>query len=835
MKERYSFPDLFIRPVDVDKDKTVVLDRIVIPKIQRPYAQGRVDGVSTFVRNSFLEEIFSYLSSGEIMDLNFVYGIIRSDDKENTMELLDGQQRLTTLFLVYWYIANRELEESSDEDNRIRECLRKFSYETRSTSTYFCKKLSNFHVNVNELSPKIAITKSKWYFKSFDMDSTICAMLTMLDAIHKKYTEEDCHDFAKNLNNLRFYVKSLGYYHLSEELYIKMNARGLQLSVFENFKADLTNFISKSDYEDFKNYVSLYREGATEKLPFYQNFSIKLDAKWVDLFWKRGSEDFDSSYMSFFSRYFAYKYILVSADSVSDYDMRSDDGLRELYTDAEPRIQRNEYFGFKPFLKILDSRPEFICSLDKVLDVLYEYDFKEDRKIIRKEFVPLWDRDGNELTDDFMYNSRTRFTHTKLILFAAVMEFIEAYEKFVPEVYFEWMRVVWNIIENTNIDSLSPVSSLVRKFSKLLSPAVKQNPNPSVASFYSGLGKYVLEENESRAVEEEVKKARKIAEDLQWLSLFKETECHPFFKGMVLFFYKDDMTIEQFKTGYKRISTMFDKDGITAPFRENHLLLRAIVSRLGTWDELNQQYVTERSEGNKYLKNILSARARVRSMFADLALLDGEQDLKDALKDVIAKASPVIPWKDISPDDRVRFEYAVDNLRNNVLLYDYFLSKEWDKHFFRVYLFQGHIMIAISCSTYERIALDTNRAGVVWELCKNHGFAFYDENQENVTEQYGVCFGKEIWLTRMIGEVTFWVGFCTEHSVFFQVDFQTEEMALAFSEAFVGSSITDGQPCSVDLPSMQDYPNGSLLQDILKAYSTTETLITNGSLATSAE
>ena len=76
MKERYSFPDLFVRPVDVDKDKTVVLDRIVIPKIQRPYAQGRVDGVSTFVRNSFLEEIFSYLSSGEIMDLNFVYGII---------------------------------------------------------------------------------------------------------------------------------------------------------------------------------------------------------------------------------------------------------------------------------------------------------------------------------------------------------------------------------------------------------------------------------------------------------------------------------------------------------------------------------------------------------------------------------------------------------------------------------------------------------------------------------------------------------------------------------------------------------------------------------------
>lgn len=830
MKERYSFPDLFVRPVDVDKEKTVVLDRIVIPKIQRPYAQGRVDGVSTFVRNSFLEEIFSYLSSGDIMDLNFVYGIIRSDDKENTMELLDGQQRLTTLFLVYWYIANRELEEGCDEDKRIRECLRKFSYETRSTSTYFCKKLSDFHVDLDEQSPKAAITKSKWYFKSFDMDSTICAMLTMLDAIHKKYTEEVCHDFAKNLDNLRFYVKSLGYYHLSEELYIKMNARGLQLSAFENFKADLTNFISKSDYKDFKEYVSLYREGATEKLPFYQNFSIKLDAKWVDLFWKRGSEDFDSSYMSFFSRYFAYKYILVSADSVTDYDMRFDEGIRELYTDAEPRIQRNEYFGFKPFQNILDSHPEFICSLDKVLDVLYEYDFKEDRKILRKEFIPLWDRDGNEITDDFMYNSRARFTHNKLILLAAVMEFIEAYEKFVPEVYSEWMRVVSNIIENTNIDSLTPVSSLVRKFSKLIKFVVTQDPNPSVTSFYSSLGKFVLEENESRAVEEEVKKARRIAEDLQWLSLFKETECHPFFKGMVLFFYRDDMTIEQFKKGYEKISTMFDKDGITTPYRVNHLLLRAIVSRLGTWGELNQQYVTERSEVNKYLKNILSARAGVRSMFADLALLDGEQDLKGALRDVIANATPVTPWKDITPVDVVRFEYAVDNLRNNVPLYDYFLGKERDKHFFRIYWFQGHIMIAISSSTYERIALDTNRANVALALNKNHGFTFSDENQKNVTTQYGVCFGKEIWMSRMIGDVSFTVGFCTEHAVKLHVVLPTVEAASAFSEAFEGSYISDEQPCTVILPTMQDFPNDSLLEDILNAYSAAETFLAQGSI-----
>lgn len=826
MKERFSFPDLFVKPVDVEKDKTVVLDKIVIPKIQRPYAQGRSDGVSTFVRNSFLEEIFESLASGEIMDLNFVYGIIRSDDKENVMELLDGQQRLTTLFLVYWYVANSELEDGCEEDRRIRACLRKFSYETRSTSSYFCKKLSDFHVDVKEQSPKRAITKAKWYFKSFDMDSTICAMLTMLDAIHKKYTDGEHHDFAKNLDNLRFYVKSLGYYHLSEELYIKMNARGLQLSAFENFKADLTNFISKCDYAPFRKNVPLYREGAKEELPFSQNFSIKLDAKWVDLFWKRGSEDFDSSYMSFFSRYFAYKYILVSADRVTDYDMRFDEGIKELYTDAEPRIQRNEYFGFKPFQRILDSHPEYICALDKILDVLYEYDFKDDKKILRKEFLPLWDRDDSDNTDDFLYNSRIRFTHNKLILLAAVMEFIEAYDRFAPDVYCEWMRVVSNIIENTNIDSLTPVSSLVRKFSELIRFVVSQDPTPTIQSFYSGLGKFVLKENENRAVEEEVKKARRIADDPQWLPLFKQTECHPFFKGMVLFFYSDGMTIEQFKAGYERVAPMFDKDGITAPYRENHLLLRAIVSSLTTWKELEQQYVTERSEPNKYLKNILSARAGVRSLFATIALLDEGQDIKATLQSSIDKAGPVSAWNDASPVQLTRFNLAVENLRTNIPLYDYFLSREWDKHYFRIYWFQGHIMIAISSSTWDRIALDTNRADISSALAESHGFVFNDENQKNVIAQYGVCFGKEIWLSRMIGEATFWVGFCTEHEVRLQIEFPTEDAAAASLNAIEGSSIIEGYERFLKLPSLQDYPNDSIIDDILNTFTKSENLQT---------
>lgn len=74
---RYSFTDLFQKKVDLDKNNQVQISSIVIPKIQRPYAQGRTDELCTYVRDTFLSEIFEKLTQEkeEILDLNFIYGI----------------------------------------------------------------------------------------------------------------------------------------------------------------------------------------------------------------------------------------------------------------------------------------------------------------------------------------------------------------------------------------------------------------------------------------------------------------------------------------------------------------------------------------------------------------------------------------------------------------------------------------------------------------------------------------------------------------------------------------------------------------------------------------
>ena len=473
MNERYTFIDIYRKELDLNKDMKVKVSQIIIPKIQRPYAQGRLDGVCTYIRNTLLNEMFENFKTDEIFDFNFIYGIVRPSNDEYVMELLDGQQRMTTLFLVYWYIANCELTEEDEEDKTIRDALHRFVYETRSTSTLFCHKLASYRIDLSGQTPSKVIRQAKWYFKSFDRDSTITAMLTMLDAIHERYINQDNKALYTKLANIQFYVKSLGFFNLSEELYIKMNARGLQLSPFENFKADLTNYIGGIDYSPFKEEVPLYCKDSEDQVEFHFNFSVKLDAKWIDIFWRKGFENFDASYMSFFSRFFACKYIISTKDIVNDRDMRQDSTLRKIYTDAENRTEANEYLGFQEFKSILTNHPEYVLTLDKVLDTFYQYDFKDSKKAIYEMLVPTWEKPSLD-GDDFYSNINTKMTHIKLIMFGAIIEFIKAFKSFDTEAFKQWMRIVWNVVENTNIDSLTPVSSLIRKFSAVIHSIAKR-------------------------------------------------------------------------------------------------------------------------------------------------------------------------------------------------------------------------------------------------------------------------------------------------------------------------------------------------------------------------
>ena len=74
---------------------------IEIPIIQRDYAQGRLGKEN--LRKTFLGDLKRALKDNIEMKLDFVYGSVEG----GTLNPLDGQQRLTTLWLLHWYIALR--------------------------------------------------------------------------------------------------------------------------------------------------------------------------------------------------------------------------------------------------------------------------------------------------------------------------------------------------------------------------------------------------------------------------------------------------------------------------------------------------------------------------------------------------------------------------------------------------------------------------------------------------------------------------------------------------------------------------------------------------------
>lgn len=106
---------------------------IEIPMVQRDYAQGRTSKGVERIRNNFLNAIKSSLiEEKDPIKLDFIYGNV----VEERLIPLDGQQRLTTLFLLHWYAAKRE-----EIDYSQYSFLSDFRYRTRFSSANFCESL----------------------------------------------------------------------------------------------------------------------------------------------------------------------------------------------------------------------------------------------------------------------------------------------------------------------------------------------------------------------------------------------------------------------------------------------------------------------------------------------------------------------------------------------------------------------------------------------------------------------------------------------------------------------------------------------------------------------
>ncbi|MBF1267761.1 MAG: DUF262 domain-containing protein [Porphyromonadaceae bacterium] len=251
---------------------------VVIPQLQRDYAQGRADAKE--LRERFLSQILRVLGEKGRLNLDFVYGYDKalSPNHHPIFYPLDGQQRLTTLWLLHWYLLPSE---SVAEE---REWLLRFSYRTRSSSTRFCQLLVEYAVVDGSRLDVAAIKDQPWYRQSYNADTTIAAMLGTLRTIKELVAPEErvalwerlCHQRALTFDVIDIKGEE---FRLTDELYIKMNARGKQLTSFECYKADLTRALREIREQD----VPCSYKG--KPLSYADYFAFKVDNEWLDLFY----------------------------------------------------------------------------------------------------------------------------------------------------------------------------------------------------------------------------------------------------------------------------------------------------------------------------------------------------------------------------------------------------------------------------------------------------------------------------------------------------------------------------------------------------------------------
>lgn len=576
-----------------DKYKTLwgILNkkRIEIPIIQRDYAQGRIG--KEHLRERFLGKMFDVLcGKGGTMTLDFVYGTIEND----ALYPLDGQQRLTTLWLLHWYIALKSDNLSANKD--IFNC---FTYETRISSREFCNHLctidSNNYKNFKDKNKEKSIVEyirnQTWFYQRYAQDPTVQGMLRTLggtkiedstgndikDGLEEIFGKDT--DFQKCWSLLTseecpivFVYKEMKDENLplSDDLYVKMNARGKQLTDFENFKADLLDFAPDPDNP--------------HKKLLGQDIASLMDNAWTDVFWNvaKAAEVYqvDAIYFKFIRDYLFAKFIADSSLSASE--LQDNRFYQDVY---KGNNSNNEYTGFNLYKEVIKA--------DVIKDLKQFFSLWQLSRLTDEKLRPLWKVDKDyfyliphylKLKDGITVSETTQIGR---VVSYAVCRYFEINEEFDEKHFKDWLYFVWNVAENSNIATEDAMIGAIRLMKEL---SAKSGDILTFLASYSPISSKFAE----RQILEERFKARLMLGENSavWRKKIREAESNIFLKGNISCLLRKDSEeyvadFPMFVQKFNNICKYFDSDGVKDEYQVS--LTKALIACCHSFDQLGYE------------------------------------------------------------------------------------------------------------------------------------------------------------------------------------------------------------------------------------------------------
>ena len=484
---------------------------VVIPIVQRDYAQGRTTDDVNRVRNRFLDAIKTYLVKSEddndVMKMDFIYGEkeqVWSTTVANKLEKiivtpLDGQQRLTTLYLLHWYAAKKcNLAESHYN------FLNNFTYDIRPSSRDFCAHLMKYTPDWS-ITLKKQLVDQNWFMGEWHNDPTIIGMLVMLDSINDKFNNIAnlwdilTKELTKEKGRIIFYFLPLSKNGLSDELYIKMNSRGKKLTAFEHFKAE---------------YENLYEKDSDKAI----TVNHKFDVEWASTFFPYRNQDdiVDNEFM----RYFFYiSHILCYEQGIK----KSNDEfelIKLIYNDSPNAVDNRKYLenAFDCWYSVINDYKTIDNFFKKYLSG-FEYELG---KVATFKSITEYRESQNFFHACVkLYQVNNNFSYSDFLFLYGIITYLINKAQITEDDFVDRLRTLRNLIWNSNSGEIRGDADYMRDLlCEVKDLMLTGNINKELTHKFNGI-----------QTDEEIKKKNKKQEiDIETLHRFED---HPLIYGYV--------------------------------------------------------------------------------------------------------------------------------------------------------------------------------------------------------------------------------------------------------------------------------------------------------------
>lgn len=695
--------------------------QITIPIIQRDYVQGRDNSEVNEIRKNFLKEILAATSRDqdvEAINLGFIYGKVLDKDfieikKKNKEAIegiltslqdytkhldeelifsldwkdieseqkvvsnsrfipLDGQQRLTTLFLFHWYILHQTKEK---ENHKV--LLNSFSYSTRKKTQEFLQAIIENEFDLTEKLFEQQIIMKTWFQHQWLQDPSVLSMINTLNDFHELLQGKNLKNIWRRLGDqvVTFDYLDLDQLQQTDDIYVKMNARGKQISDFEHFKAWLQAHIK-----------------STEIHLNFPKWADKLDIEWLDLFWfENDASTTDESMLKFF-QHIGFSRFLTRKSRTSDkhyYNKIKSLKYEDRFLSIEDNVQlftSSELDHIFSVLEFLNDPvvTEYQKSIDKVLSGR-DYSLK-------KVLLNGRNLENLSLNDEVIYHG--------IILYALKSKDLNF--SFNPSIFEQWIRIIRNLAANTFIQSYEEYKGTIISLNKLAHNCFDiemrlTDPEFTIKAFFGD------------QVKEEKLKAKKIRSSEAWRNAIYEFEKHPYFNGQIGFFFdilepEEEDDLEKFCLYGNRLfyifSDVFDKNYSTF---QAALLSKTDYTRKvrGKLSFLVKQHSDLRTKFDNWRKIFKKEETSSSGELPFFALKEIVRDSRTIIE--IKNQAEITDWRYVFVKNKALIEFCSQSF--------FAFFSETDIHLFRgstftgksvdAYLFFAYKMIAKNCKTLQ--------------------------------------------------------------------------------------------------------------------------------------